>query len=74
MQKDALPVIESSPLEKRLFLPAGHGGEQNISMKMKRFLIKKLQRIMNVNALSNPEKIKKCVDFPFQTTFSVLHG
>ncbi|MBW2089430.1 MAG: hypothetical protein JRI37_10660 [Deltaproteobacteria bacterium] len=37
-------------------------------MKMKRFLIKELQRIMNVNALSNPVKTKKSVDFPFQTT------
>ncbi|MBW1958818.1 MAG: hypothetical protein JRI63_09845 [Deltaproteobacteria bacterium] len=55
-------------MEKRLFLPAGHGGEPNISMKMKRFLIKELQRIMNANALSNPVKTKKSVDFPFQTT------
>ncbi len=49
MQKDALHVKESSPSEKWLFLHAGHGREQNISMKMKRFLIKQLQRILNVS-------------------------
>ena len=60
MQKDALPVKGSLPSEKRLFLHAGHGREQNISTKMKLFLIKQLQRIMNVSVtLSDPEKTQK---------------
>ena len=69
MQKDVLSVKESSRSEKRLFLHAGHGREQNISMRMKLFLIKKRQHIMNVSVpLFDPEKTKKSVDHYFDAT------
>ena len=72
MQKDVLFVTGSSRLEKRLFLHAGHGGEQNISMRMKRFLIKQRQHIMNVSvSLFDPVKSKKSVDHHFDATLKL---